>query len=736
MASSMTLSARVIVVQATLAIAVAAVGIVGRAQVSGIEQQLQVVETRRLPALDRLNGVADVYAVDVVDAVHKVSDGTLLPDQGVVNLVRAGAQVRLNLEERDRLMAGIPDSRRSRTLDSLLSLAESMREEAMSLMETGDVARLRDWRVDQLYRRVDPLTEAIRNVLRNEQRLADSTLRSLQSAMRASSNRALAGLSVAAILALMAGAFLASGVLRGAARIRDVLHRASEGDRTARIGAAPAQQLADVAEDVDQMLDAVSRAEESLHAQASELARSEAEARSAVASKSAFLGSVSHELRTPLNVILGYADLLREDASLTSDQRLGVRRIGEAGTYLLELIDDVLGVARLDAGALRLQESPYDPMGLLADVERLLEHRARSKGLVFSVTAHGEVPTSVIGDGRRLQQVLVNLAGNAIKFTAEGSVRIEMRWEDEHLHFLVADTGPGISREDQAHIFQSFGQGESGRASGEGVGLGLFISRDLVMRMGGELHLDSRPGAGARFSFHVTAPAASEAPPTGRPRARRLLAPGQDVPPMLVVDDRLTNREVLASVLRRSGFEADLAVGGAEALEMLQRKPYSMAWLDLRMPGMDGFEAIRRIRNHETGAARRLPVVAITASVIDLDADGARALGFDDLIPKPFRADQVLDTIERLLRVRLVEGQVKETPSSSGIIFDVSQLEAGQRATLVNLLVSGDVQAASRFAADLGPWAAPLKSEIDRYQTDALLNRLRAVPAAAGVDHA
>jgi CheY-like chemotaxis protein/nitrogen-specific signal transduction histidine kinase len=482
---------------------------------------------------------------------------------------------------------------------------------------------------------------------------------------------------------------------------------------------------------LDNMLGAFAASQAALDLQAQDLARSEAEARAADAAKTQFLGSVSHELRTPLNVILGYAQVLQRAGNLTTESARGLERITESGEHLLELIEDVLRVARMDSRALELKASATSTSEFSQALERMLTPRAVTKGLVFEVHAEASLPNYVMLDRRRLMQVLLNLTGNALKFTHQGSVEVLFTWNQGHLCATVTDTGPGISSEELTRLFQPFAQGEAGRKSGEGTGLGLHISQSLVQLMGGELRATSKLGQGCRFEFSVLAPEAEVAPSTAVSLKRTKPAALQ-VGRMLIVDDRATNREVLAAMLSAAGFESIEAGSGEGALQLLQRETFSLVWLDLKMPGMDGFEVLHRLRAQDVTNQRHTQVVAVTASLVDYDVAELSAIGFDALVPKPLKEQDVLDTLERQLRVKLeVENSPRssptanpETPPKPSNDPDVSWLTPEQCALLLKALSVGDLRTALEHAAAWGERAWPLVKAFEAFQAEPIRAKL------------
>ncbi|HYP17939.1 MAG TPA: ATP-binding protein, partial [Opitutus sp.] len=361
--------------------------------------------------------------------------------------------------------------------------------------------------------------------------------------------------------------------------------------------------------------------------------------------KSMFLANMSHELRTPLNGIIGYSQVLMKSADIGPRDRERLRIVQTSGEHLLRMINEVLDFSKIEAGKLELRPAPFHLSPLLRDVASAFEGRAAQKQLRFELVVAPDLPSTVVGDAQKLRQILDNLLGNAVKFTARGSVELRVSSaapsaqkpaEARRVHFLVEDTGVGISDQDQAALFEPFHQPVDGRPPEPGTGLGLAIARRLVELMGGTLAVESAPGVGSTFSFSVpfeeipAEPSPSAPPlrmPVGYHGARRRL---------LVVDDVAVNRSVLAELLTPLGFEVADAASGDEALRQIPTVRPDVVFLDLRMPGMDGFELARRLRVVSAKGAR-LVLIAMSASVLSFNRDQALAAGCDDFLPKPFR---------------------------------------------------------------------------------------------------
>jgi signal transduction histidine kinase/ActR/RegA family two-component response regulator len=373
---------------------------------------------------------------------------------------------------------------------------------------------------------------------------------------------------------------------------------------------------------------------------------------SASAAKSEFFARMSHEIRTPLNSVIGSTVLLRDELSAPS-QRALLDTISASSELLLALVNDVLDFARIEAGRLELVPAPFDLAALVHRCADLFRTTAQGKGLALLINCPLPSPTFVVGDSLRLQQVLVNLLGNALKFTQAGQVSLSVHPSPASpdtpptYRFAVADTGPGLDQTQITRLFQPFSQaGHQAEDRAGGSGLGLVTCERIVALAGGSLHLDSTPGLGSVFSFALPLPTASATPGEAVPDA---LAISRDSSPLRIVlaDDLKANLDILSHILRRMGHEVSSFLSGTEALAHLSAHPADLAMIDLQMPGMDGLETARRIRTLPlSGPLLRL--VAFTADARVETTDACLAAGFDACLHKPVRPPALRAVLDRL----------------------------------------------------------------------------------------
>ncbi|MDY6939093.1 MAG: PAS domain-containing protein [Cyanobacteriota bacterium] len=391
-------------------------------------------------------------------------------------------------------------------------------------------------------------------------------------------------------------------------------------------------------------------------------------AEAASRAKSEFLATMSHELRTPLNVILGFSEILARDTHLDDEQQETLGIILRSGEHLLSLINDVLDLAKIEAGKVEVIATPFNLHQLLKTVTKMLAVRVRAKGLVLNLEIAPDVPRVVEADEAKLRQILINLLNNAVKFTQTGSVTLRVRRSSPGtlkfdrlpdnaailLRFEIEDSGVGITPDELEKIFDAFDRGIAGRRSGEGTGLGLAICQNFVELMGGRIQIGSTVGVGTIVSVCLPVPeidAASSSP--GLLSSDRCVVgidPGEPTYRVLIVEDLWENRRMLVQLLQPLGFETFEAENGQQGIEMWQQHDPQLILMDMRMPVMDGYEAVRHIRSHPSGQA--VAIIALTASAFDADKNLLLAVGCNDFISKPLRAQVLLEKIARHVGVR------------------------------------------------------------------------------------
>lgn len=406
-----------------------------------------------------------------------------------------------------------------------------------------------------------------------------------------------------------------------------------------------------------------------------ELSRAKEDADSANRAKSVFLANMSHEIRTPLNAILGYARLLKRETSLLPDQQRKVSTIVTSGDHLLTVLNNVLEMSKIEAGRTAIVREAFQLRRLLDQVESMFQGLCRSKGLRLSMTVDAGLPEVVLGDAPKIRQVLINLLGNAVKFTQHGTIDLGATSQaladgTQRIILEVTDTGPGIEPEQLSRIFDPFEQTKEGTRHG-GAGLGLAISRDFARLMGGELSATSTPLVGSvfRFTFGIVPVAADDPANEAHSTIVRLSA---DQPPfrVLVVDDVSENRDALLELLDKVGFQTRGAASGEEALQVHQEWRSDLILMDIRMPGIGGIEAVRRLRS----SGQQTPVLALTASSVGDTQQQVDEAGADAYMLKPYGEDELLNRVGQLLGARYVyDAMPRETPFSAPLV--VGQVE-------------------------------------------------------------
>ncbi len=453
--------------------------------------------------------------------------------------------------------------------------------------------------------------------------------------------------------------------------------------------------------------------------------------------KSRYISAISHELRTPLNSILGYAQLMGEDAGVPAHRKQAVNVIKRGGEHLLSLIEGTLDIARIEAGKLTLTVKPMAFADCVHEMAGMFEPQALAKGLAFSFDAEGTLPEVVRADEKRVRQILINLLGNAIKFTSQGRVALRVRYAREMATIEIEDTGPGLTVEEIEQIFEPFARGTASAQAAPGAGLGLTIAKMLTDLMGGRLSATSTPGQGSVFTVKLFLPevhrGVAARPVLAPARLRRAYAGTRRK--VLVVDNEEPDRELLVHLLEPLGFELRTAASGHDCLDLLAAglRPDAIL-MDLAMPGIDGWETIRRLRGIEGGHAR---VAIVSANAFDKGLDNDVGIRADDFVLKPVRHSELLDWLERQLGLQWLEqpqaapeptvapALVWPQPERLAALQEVVQL--GYYRGIMNQL--DQIEAAEPASA---PLVAQWRDSARQFQFEAISRQLVDVPRAEG----
>jgi signal transduction histidine kinase/DNA-binding response OmpR family regulator len=443
------------------------------------------------------------------------------------------------------------------------------------------------------------------------------------------------------------------------------------------------------------------------------------EAEAANRAKSLFLANMSHELRTPLNAILGFVQVMERDPQLTPPQHESLDIINRSGEHLLNLINDVLEMSKIEAGRVMVNPTPFDLHRFLRTMQEMFRVRAESKQLYLRVDRAAGLPQTVVTDEVKLRQILFNLLSNAIKFTEVGGVTLRVSYycptiTEHRLEFAVQDTGRGIAPEEQHTLFQPFVQTSSGLSTQEGTGLGLAISRQFVRLLGGEIHVTSRVNQGSTFWFDVKVDLTDgvTAEPLAPVSSVLKLAPNQPTYRILVVDDKPENRQPLVALLSLVGFETQEAANGEEAIARWASWHPHLIWMDMRMPVMDGYTATQQIKAHSD--CQPTVVIALTASVFEEEQIGILAAGCDDLVRKPFKAQVIFEKIAKHLGARYLYADNRSSSSSPAPAIPPQ----------------GYVLTTESLTAMSGQWLAQLHQAAIQVDADLILQLVEQIPTA------
>jgi two-component system sensor histidine kinase/response regulator len=444
------------------------------------------------------------------------------------------------------------------------------------------------------------------------------------------------------------------------------------------------------------------------------------EAENANKSKSAFLANMSHEIRTPLNAIIGFSQLMNRDKFMSESQKEYNVSIIKAGEHLLNLINDILELSKVEAGRVVVNPTNTDLHALFDDLQMLFKERAQIKRLQFIYEIDKDLPRYVLVDEGKLRQIIVNLIGNAIKFTEEGGIAVRTRAdkldeETSKLTIEIQDSGPGIPEDEMDRLFKHFEQTSSGINKGSGTGLGLALSRELALIMGGNISVTSEIGKGSVFTFQVEIK-------NGDPEAiekntlKRVIGIEKRKDPIriLVVDDKDENLKVAIDLLKVVGFETCEAINGVEAIEKFEEWNPHLILMDMRMPVMDGYEATHRIKSTEKG--KLTPIVALTASAFEDERKKIESLGMQGYIRKPFRENELFGTLGKILDLKYIyEDEINNNEQGSYKEFtvnDMANIPSDLLAQMKDALSIADLDHLTGLIEQIGPENRPLSEHL------------------------
>ncbi len=467
--------------------------------------------------------------------------------------------------------------------------------------------------------------------------------------------------------------------------------------------------------------------------------------------KSAFVANMSHELRTPMNAILGFAKLMTRSQSLSAKDKEYLDIILRSGEHLLNMINQVLDLSKIEEGKHSLNESSFNLNHLLSDLENMFLFKAENQKLQLVFDRSPYLPQYIKTDKVKLQQILINLLNNALKFTQKGGVAV--RIEEQiiqndrasrslppiesnpiQLCFKVEDTGLGISPHELEELFQPFTQSNTGKCTQEGTGLGLFISQKFVQLLGGNIQVTSQVGKGSTFQFTIPANwvESDQIQPQKSQCSIICLAPNQPDYKILVVDDHFLNRKVLIELLNSVGFEPKEAKNGQEAIDICQQWQPDLIWMDIRMPVMNGYEATRQIKSMSQG--QKTSIIALTASIFEEDQQGIISAGFDDFMRKPFREEELFKMMNYWIGVQYVYdnnpdyNSLKYRKKTSHILMSKSleKIPISYKESLKYAISLADLDLMNTVISKIevydGILAEALKYHIDKFEYHYLLN--------------
>jgi signal transduction histidine kinase/CheY-like chemotaxis protein len=563
----------------------------------------------------------------------------------------------------------------------------------------------------------------------------------------------------ALILAIIVGILTAGWVTQPILRLNSAAKNIAKGDWDKTVEINRNDEVGELANSFNsmahQLQESFETLEQKVKARTAELEIAKEKAEVANQAKSTFLANMSHELRSPLNAIIGFSQLMIRNQNLPQDQLENVSIINRSGEHLLNLINNVLDLSKIEAGRTTLNEKDFDFYRLLNDIEDMFRLKAEDKRLQLLVEYTPDVPRYIRTDEVKLRQVLINLINNAIKFTEEGGVSVRAgitnpitnyhqlptpsfpgsAWERNYqLTFEVQDTGFGIAPEELDSLFEAFVQTETGKQSQEGTGLGLPISRKFVELMGGEMTVSSTVGVGTIFKFDIQVSLADAVEIESQKTTRRVIALEQNQPQyrILIVDDKSLNRQLLIKLLNPLGFEVKEASNGKEAIEIWDEWSPHLIWMDMRMPVMDGYEATKHIKSTTKGQATA--VIALTASVLEEERAVVLSAGCDDFMRKPFREADIFEAMHKHIGVGFIyedlnpSDSIKPKENGKEILTAVALKElpvewvANLERAILNIDLNLIAQESDRIRSQNPELADAIANCIQNFEYDKILN--------------
>ena len=477
-----------------------------------------------------------------------------------------------------------------------------------------------------------------------------------------------------------------------------------------------------------------SRLEEEVEQRTVELVLARNNAEAANIAKSTFIATMSHELRTPLNAILGFSELMSQDETLTAAQKETLSIINHSGAHLLSMINDVLDISKIEAGRLELDIQAFDLINLLGDIGGMINVRAINKQLSFSLEIASDVPQYIQADSGKLRQILINLLGNAIKFTQQGGIILRVHARPLPIAAMimltieVIDSGAGIASDQQLEVFKPFVQLSPENSDVNGTGLGLAISKLLVELMGGSISVTSVLEVGSTFKFELPVANASADDITVEEHYRPVsgIAPDQPQWRLLVVDDNSDNRLLLVKLLTEAGFQVREAENGQEAVSEFEQWQPHLIWMDMRMPVMDGYEAAAKIRQLKGG--HDVKIIALTASAFREQHSSIINAGCDALLVKPFHIPEIFATLTKNLGVKFIYRD--NSPTSASIptvtLEMLTKLPSELRQQLHEAALTLDTEETDAVIAQIRPLASDvadaLHALVQHYQFDQIIH--------------